>query len=70
MNPFSLSLINILVHALAAAPAISQDISDAFSAHWGKDHVQQAVQGVNVLQKIIGDLANVVEPPPNIPPSL
>lgn len=66
------TILNALLPLLAAVPSLEADLSAAFSAHWGKDHVQQAVQGVGVLAKIVNDIAASMEPtqvPPPIEPS-
>lgn len=58
--------LNVLLHGLAAAPAIEEDLRAAFSAHWGKDHVQQAVQGVQFLSKLVNDVASALQAEPSV----
>lgn len=71
MNPTQVvSLINILIHALGAVPTIQGDIQEALQAHWGKDHVQQGLQGLGVLNKIVGDVSNAVGAAPPVPASV
>ena len=49
---------------LSALPAVEQDIAAALAEHWGKDHVQQAVRGADVLAKVLSDVAAAQPPAP------
>lgn len=37
--------LNVLLHGLAAAPAIEEDLRAAFSAHWGKTTYNRRYKG-------------------------
>lgn len=50
MSPIWLQLLGL---AVQLAPTLEQEIQNDINQHWGKDHVQQVVQGVNDLQKIV-----------------
>ena len=63
MNPW----VYILLKCLAAAPAVSEHLSEAINDHWGKDHVQQALKGLAVVNKIVADVAAVPTNPPVAP---
>lgn len=54
MNP--LSIVNILLHALSAAPQIESDFKSVLSANWNHDLVTNAKQGLAGLGKIVADL--------------
>lgn len=54
MNP--LSLINILMHAVAAVPGIQNDIKDAVTKNWNLGLVQDFTQGLDVLHSIVNDV--------------
>lgn len=56
MNTF---LINILVHALGSAPAVIDDLKAGFQENWNLPHVQQAMQGIQVLTKLAEDLTGM-----------
>jgi hypothetical protein len=62
----NVAVLNILLHALVSVPEIATDIQAALNANWGKDHVQQALQGASVLSKIINDVAVNFEPSPSL----
>lgn len=47
--------------ALQLAPSVESEIEAAVTEHWGKDHVQQVVQGLGHLNNIINTVASVAE---------
>lgn len=67
MNPTTLELV---LKALAALSALTMEAPQLLAQHWGKDHVQQAVQGTADLMQLVNTVAAVVgapAPTPSVP---
>jgi len=59
MNPLSIAQL-----IFAATQAIGPDVEAALTAHWGKDHVQQALGGLGLLTDLIQKVGAVFEGDP------
>lgn len=51
----------LLIKALAAAPGIINDVEEIVKQHWGKDHVQQAREGIAAVSKVFEDVAPLAD---------
>lgn len=49
--------LQLLALALQTAPTVISEIQNDISQHWGKDHVQQVLQGANDLQHLANTVA-------------
>lgn len=57
MDPATIiNIINMALHALSAVPALEGDIKSAMKMNWNMGVVQDALQGFQVLQRIITDI--------------
>ena len=53
--------LQLLALAIQAAPTVVSQIQNDINQHWGKDHVQQVLQGAGDLQQIASTVVQVAQ---------
>jgi hypothetical protein len=63
MNPaLIMGLVNLLLHALTAAPHVIDDVRAIVDKHWDHDMVRNAKDGADMLGKLFADVAGSKAP--------
>lgn len=60
MDP--ISLVNVLLHCLSNAPKVAEDFRSVIHANWDHDLVTDAKQGLEMLGKLVADVAGEKAP--------